>query len=69
MYLKTLEICVLIQSVLIYELDPAKSLTSPELAWQVALKKAKVKLDLLADINMLFMAEKGISGRMCHSIY
>ena len=69
MYLKTLEICVLIQSVLIYELDPAKSLSSPELAWQVALKKAKVKLDLLADINMLFMAEKGISGRMCHSIY
>ena len=30
----------------IYELDPAKFLSAPELAWQVALKKTKVKLDL-----------------------
>ena len=30
----------------IYELDPAKSISAPGLAWQAALKKTKVKLDL-----------------------
>ena len=52
----------------IYELDPAKFLSAPELAWQVALKKTKVKLDLLIDINMLLMVEKGIRGGICHSM-
>ena len=42
----------------IYELDPAKFLSAPGLAWQAALKKTKVKLDLLTDINMLLMVEK-----------
>ena len=37
----------------IYELDPAKLLSAPGLAWQAALKKTKVKLDLLSDIDML----------------
>ena len=32
-------------------------LTAPGLAWQAALKKTKVKLDLLTDINMLLMVE------------
>ena len=36
---------------------------------QGALKKAKVKLDLLTDIDMLLMVEKGIRGGICHSIY
>ena len=31
--------------------------------------KTKLKLDLLTDINMLLMVEKGIRERMCHSIY
>ena len=53
----------------IYELDSAKFLSSPGLAWQAALKKTKVKLDLLTNIDMLFMVEKGIRGRICHSIY
>ena len=53
----------------IYELDPAKFLSAPGLAWQAALKKTKVKLDLLTDIDMLLMVEKGIRGRICHSIY
>ena len=44
----------------IYELDPAKSLSAPVLAWEAALKKTKVKLDLLTDIDMLLMVEKGI---------
>ena len=46
----------------IYELDPAKFLSVPGLAWQAALKKTKVKLDLLTDIDMLLMIEKGIRG-------
>ena len=39
----------------IYELDPSKFLSAPGLAWQAALKKTKVKLDLLTDIDMLLM--------------
>ena len=39
------------------------------LAWQAALKDNKVKLDLLTDIYMLLMVEKGIRGGICHSIY
>ena len=33
-----------------------------------SLKKAKVKLDLLIDIDMLLMVEKGIRGGICHAI-
>ena len=32
-------------------------------------KKTKVKLDLLNDIDMLLMIEKGIIGGIYHSIY
>ena len=32
-------------------------------------KKSKVKLDLLIDIDMLLMVEKGITGGIWHSIY
>ena len=39
------------------------------LAWQAALKKAKVKLDLLTDLDMLLMVEKGVRRRIFHSIY
>ena len=39
----------------IYKLDRTKLLSAPGLAWQVTLKKAKVKLHLLTDINMLLM--------------
>ena len=53
----------------IWELDPACFHSAHGLAWQRALKKAKVKLDLLTDIDMLFMVEKGIRGRLHHSIY
>ena len=52
----------------IYELDPIKFLSSPGLAWEANLKKAKVKillpLDLrldLTDTDILLMAEKGIT--------
>ena len=53
----------------IYELEPAKFLSAPELTWQAALKKTKVKLELLRDIHMLLMVEKGIRGGICHSTY
>ena len=53
----------------IYELDPAHFLTTPGLAWLAALKKIKVKLDILTDTDMILMAEKGIRGGICHSIY
>ena len=53
----------------IYELDSAKFLSAPRLAPKAALKKAKVTLDLLTDIDMLLMVEKGIGGGICHSIY
>ena len=37
--------------------------------WQGALKKAKVKLNLLTDIDMLLMLKEGIrSGMLCHSL-
>ena len=53
----------------IYEVDPAKFLSAPGLPWQAALKKTKVKLDRLTDVDMLLMVEKGITGGMFHSIY
>ena len=52
-----------------YELDPARFLTSQGLAWEAALKKTKVKLDILTDINIILMVEKGIRGEICHAIY
>ena len=52
----------------IYKLDLAKFLSAPGLAWQAALKKTKVKLDLLINISMLLMVEKGIKEGICHSI-
>ena len=53
----------------IYELDPAKFLSAPGLAWQAAFKRTNVKLDLLTDIDMLLMVGKGIRGAICHSVY
>ena len=53
----------------IYELDPAKFLAAPGLAWQAPLKKTKVKIDLLTDIEILLILEKDIIGRICDSIY
>ena len=43
-------------------------LSAPGLAWQATLKKNKIKSDLLTDIDMLLMAEKGIRRGIYHSI-
>ena len=55
----------------IYELDLVKFLSVPGLAWQATLKKTKteIEIELLTDIDMLLMVEKGIRGRICHAIY
>ena len=52
----------------IYELDPAHFLSAPGVAWQACLKKTKVELELLTNIDMLLMVEKEISGRICQAI-
>ena len=45
-----------------YELDPAHYYTAQGLAWDAALKVTDVNLELLSDIDMLLMVEKGIRG-------
>ena len=39
----------------VYHFDPVKFLSAPGLAWQAALKRTEVKLELLTDIDMLNM--------------
>ena len=53
----------------IYELDSAPFLSPPGLVWQAFFKKTEVKLELLTDIDMLLMVEKGIRGGMCNAIH
>ena len=53
----------------IYELDPAHFLSAPGLAWQACLKKTKVELELLTNIDMLLMVEKGIRSGICQAIH
>ena len=53
----------------IYEFDPGKSFSAPGLAWQAALKKTKVKLDLLIDIDLLLMVEEGITGGISPTLF
>ena len=62
--MKNLEKCIEI-----YGLDPSYFYSAPGLAWQACLKKTEVKLELLTDIDMLLMIEKGIRGGMCQSTH
>ena len=43
--------------------------SKPGLAWQADLKKTKVKLDLLTDIDIVLMVDKCIIGGICHAIH
>ena len=54
MYLRTLEILFL---------------TALELAWKTVLKQTKQKLDILTDIDLLLIVEKGVGEEICHAIY
>ena len=52
-----------------YELDPAHSLPAPGLAWEACLKKTEIKSELLTNVDMILMVEKGIRGEICHAIH
>ena len=52
----------------VYELDPAHFLSAPELAWQACLKKTELELELITNVGILLMVEKGIGGGICHAI-
>ena len=52
-----------------YGLDSAHFLSAPGLAWETALRKTKRKLDLVTDINMSLMVEKGIRDGICHAFH
>ena len=45
-----------------YGLDPVYYYTTPGLAWDACLKMTNINLELLSDIDMLLMFEKGIRG-------
>ena len=45
-----------------YGLDPVYYFTTPGLAWDACLKMTNINLELLSDLNMLLMFEKGIRG-------
>ena len=49
----------------IYELGLANFICASGLAWQAALKKTRVKLVILTDINILLMVEKGARWGIC----
>ena len=53
----------------ILKLDPIKFISAPSLTWQTALKKTLVELDLLTDVDMRLMMEKGIMGGICNTIH
>ena len=57
------------QCIEIYELDPAHFLTAPGLAGQACLKISRVELELLSDVDMLLMIEKGIRGGICQATH
>ena len=53
----------------IYELDRAYFSSAPGLGWKGCLKKTEIKLELLTNIDILLMVEKGIRGGICHTIH
>ena len=53
----------------LYEIDPANFLSASELVWQGSLKKTGIKLELLADINMWLIVEKGIRGGITIAVH
>ena len=53
----------------IYELDLTKFISVSWLAWHGRLKKTQVKLDLLNDVYMSLMVERGTRERMYNAIH
>ena len=52
-----------------YGLDHAHFLSTLGLAWEACLKKTKVELKLLTDIDKLLMVEKGTKGGIFQAIH
>ena len=48
-----------------YKLDPLHYYKTPSLSWDAMLKCTKVELELITDIDMYLMVEKGLRGGMC----
>ena len=53
----------------VHELDPAHFLSAPGLAWLACLKETEVKLELLTNVDMLLMVQKGLRGGICHTMH
>ena len=51
-------------SMLYYDLDPAHYFTLPGYGWDAMLLKTGIELDLISDMDMYLMIEKGIRGGM-----
>ena len=52
-----------------YKLDPIYFVSTPGLSLEACLKLSKVKLELLTDLDMLLMFEKGIRGGISQAIH
>ena len=52
-----------------YQLDPAHFYTSPGLAWQACLKQTGISLELLTDLDMLLMFERGTRGGITQAVH
>ena len=52
-----------------YELDPCYFVSAPGLSWETCLKLTNVKLELLTNIDMLLVFEKGITGGISQAIH
>ena len=52
-----------------YGLDPANFYTARGLAWKACLKKTGIRLELLQDIDMLLMFERGIRGGIIQAVH
>ena len=53
----------------IYESDSAHFQSAPRLAWKSCLKKTGIELELLTNIELLLMVEKGIGESICHAVH
>jgi len=53
------------KSVQHYGIDSANYFSAPGMSWDTLLKKTKVQLEQLTDVNMHLFTEKGMRGRVC----
>ena len=52
-----------------YGLDPGHFYTAPGLAWKACLKNTEIVLELLQDMDMLLMFERGIRGGITQAVH